>query len=620
MAWLLRLGHKKTSKPYAIEQNKRFQRLGPFQTRMRSTRHHLRRTVYTLYALVVPQDMRKRRPNWPPSSSVTSCLRLREYSRRKARPNRRLADERPRANDYKSKSALRSPGRGVPNRRSQGLGSQRWSSTRRMDDVPPSRRPQPAIMNRLTDLLRRRGGGLDRGFVSSSRSDYDDAENSYTSPTLFVICMLLTVASIAAVTYFNISLGMSADTARAVALATPGATQQPAPAAVVPATPRPGHRPPPSAVALTLPSFGYRPPPLARPLTVPRPDNQAPPLAVPLTLPSFGYRPPASAPAVTTPSLDSPPPPLAAARTMPAPDALPPSVVAALNAPSLDSPPPPLATARTMPAADALPPSVVAALGAPSLDSPPPPLATARTMPAADALPPSVVAALNAPSLDSPPPPLVAAQTMPSPAPRPAPAPLPTSDTLPPSVAAALSVPSLGAAPPPLVAARTMPAPDALPASVAAALSVPSPAPRPAPDALPPSVAIALDVPARAPPATPPHIQTLPAATALHLRIVYTSSGAADGSRIETLTKTLQSQDQDIATAVASPGPAADGGVVYFFPNDRAGASRVAASLAHVTKLPEPVMLVHSDPLPRPGTIEIRLSLKVEKDLNNEGF
>jgi hypothetical protein len=207
-------------------------------------------------------------------------------------------------------------------------------------------------------------------------------------------------------------------------------------------------------------------------------------------------------------------------------------------------------------------------------------------MPAPDSLPPSVLAALNAPSLDSPPPPLAAAQSMPAP------------DSLPPSVLAALNAPSLDSPPPPLAAARSMPAPDALP----------------------PSVAMALNVPAPAQSATPPEIATLPAATALHLRIVYTSSNPADKSRIETLTKTLQSQDQDIATAVASPGPAADEGVVYFFPNDRAGASRIAASLARMTKRPEPVMLVHSDPLPRPGTIEIRLSLKVEKDLNNEGF
>jgi len=111
----------------------------------------------------------------------------------------------------------------------------------------------------------------------------------------------------------------------------------------------------------------------------------------------------------------------------------------------------------------------------------------------------------------------------------------------------------------------------------------------------------------------------LPTGTALHLHIVYTPADPAEGARIDALTAQLRSQVSDVATATVTAGPAASEGVVYFFPDDRAGASRIAASLVRLTKRPEPVVLVHAKPLPRPGTVEIRLPLKVGKDLTHEG-
>jgi hypothetical protein len=122
-----------------------------------------------------------------------------------------------------------------------------------------------------------------------------------------------------------------------------------------------------------------------------------------------------------------------------------------------------------------------------------------------------------------------------------------------------------------------------------------------------------------APLAVPPLPDVLPTGSALHLWIVYQPSDPAAGSKVDALTSQLRSQISDITSATASVGPAATESVVYFFPSDRAGASRIAASLARMTGRTEPVMLVHADHLPRPGTVEIRLPFKVGEELSNEG-
>jgi hypothetical protein len=110
-----------------------------------------------------------------------------------------------------------------------------------------------------------------------------------------------------------------------------------------------------------------------------------------------------------------------------------------------------------------------------------------------------------------------------------------------------------------------------------------------------------------------------PGGTPLHLRIVYASSDPAEAGQIAALAARLRAQNGDIATARAWAGRPKIEDVVYFFPTDRAGASRIAAGLAQITKRTAPVVLVHVTPLPRPGTIEIRLPLKDGKDLNSEG-
>jgi hypothetical protein len=122
-----------------------------------------------------------------------------------------------------------------------------------------------------------------------------------------------------------------------------------------------------------------------------------------------------------------------------------------------------------------------------------------------------------------------------------------------------------------------------------------------------------------APLAVPRLPEVLPTGSALHLWIVYRPSDPAAGSKVDALTSQLRSQISDITSATASVGPAATESVVYFFPSDRAGASRIAASLARMTGRTEPVMLVHADHLPRPGTVEIRLPFKVGEELSNEG-
>jgi hypothetical protein len=119
---------------------------------------------------------------------------------------------------------------------------------------------------------------------------------------------------------------------------------------------------------------------------------------------------------------------------------------------------------------------------------------------------------------------------------------------------------------------------------------------------------------------TPEAPDTLPTGTGLHLRIVYVPTDAAEGSRLAALAGQLRSEVSDITSAMTSAGPVSGSGVVYFFSNDRAEAGRIADSLSRLTKRTEPVMMVHREPLPRPGTVEIRIPLKEGKVLRNEGL
>ena len=135
-----------------------------------------------------------------------------------------------------------------------------------------------------------------------------------------------------------------------------------------------------------------------------------------------------------------------------------------------------------------------------------------------------------------------------------------------------------------------------------------------------PAKAVALPIVPPGPIAALPLPEMLPTGSALHLRIVYQPADATEGTRLEALADRLRSQNSEIASASLSTGSASQTSVVYFFPTDRAGAGRIAASLARMTRRAEPVMLVHANPLPRPGTVEIRLPLTVGKDLNDEGY
>jgi len=140
--------------------------------------------------------------------------------------------------------------------------------------------------------------------------------------------------------------------------------------------------------------------------------------------------------------------------------------------------------------------------------------------------------------------------------------------------------------------------------------------------------AVPASAPSSAPPAVSPVVTrpavpgafTLPTGTPVTLRIVYTPADPAAASRIDALAKRLSSQVASIASVTAFAGPASYASVVYYFPSDRAAAGRIAASLARMTRRPEPLLLVHANPLPRPGTIEIRLPLRNGKEPNNAAY
>ncbi len=109
-----------------------------------------------------------------------------------------------------------------------------------------------------------------------------------------------------------------------------------------------------------------------------------------------------------------------------------------------------------------------------------------------------------------------------------------------------------------------------------------------------------------------------PAGPALHLQIVYASWGPQAAKSIAALQARIQSQMKDIATAGASEWPVRHELVIYFFPDDRAAAGRVAASLAQITKRAPPVMLLRTKSAPPPGTVDILLPLRSGEDLNND--
>ena len=110
----------------------------------------------------------------------------------------------------------------------------------------------------------------------------------------------------------------------------------------------------------------------------------------------------------------------------------------------------------------------------------------------------------------------------------------------------------------------------------------------------------------------------LPSDTPLHLTIIYSPSDLAEAARVAGMSARLRRQMPNIISANVTAGRVKTEDVGYFFPADRAGAIQVAESLGQLTDRTEPVVLVHARALPRPGTVEIRLPLKQEKDLNNE--
>lgn len=97
-------------------------------------------------------------------------------------------------------------------------------------------------------------------------------------------------------------------------------------------------------------------------------------------------------------------------------------------------------------------------------------------------------------------------------------------------------------------------------------------------------------------------------AEGLHLLITHAASGPAEASRVDSLISALRSDIGNIAKTTVTTGPAAPRIIVeYFTADDHASARRIAASLGRIARTPYQVMLGHAQPLPSPGTIEIRL-------------
>jgi hypothetical protein len=106
----------------------------------------------------------------------------------------------------------------------------------------------------------------------------------------------------------------------------------------------------------------------------------------------------------------------------------------------------------------------------------------------------------------------------------------------------------------------------------------------------------------------------------IHLQIVYASSGPQEAKDIEALQAKILSQVTTIATSGASEWPVRHELVIYFFPDDRAAASLVAASLAQITKRTAPLMLLRTKSAPQPGTVDILLPLHNAEDLRNDNL
>ncbi len=138
----------------------------------------------------------------------------------------------------------------------------------------------------------------------------------------------------------------------------------------------------------------------------------------------------------------------------------------------------------------------------------------------------------------------------------------------------------------------------------------------PKPSPLPPTAAAPTPAPAPSPAAVQVSVDP-PVSTPLNLQIVYASWGPQAAQTIAALQAKIQGQMKDITTSSASEWPVHHELVIYFFPDDRAAANRVAASLAQITKRTTPVILLRSKSPPRPGTVEILLPLRSGADLKN---
>ena len=520
-----------------------------------------------------------------------------------------------------------------------------------MDGLPPSDRPIPNRHQRsgtasrlpqvrLTAFSEEDEIAGDRVLSRASSPEVQPAKKSYSAGAFLVVRLLLGVGLIGTATYYNVKLGVYPDRPSTVSpgLPSPPLADESKKAAGNESIAVAGYpqRPvEPSTMAWGSGAHG----PLQSDLPVDRARSATPAkAAVPLVVPA-----PPAAPVVAAvpPALAVTLPPFPAAKAVVAPPvarAAPPAakatgpavaVVAPSVAPDVAVILPPFPAARAVvaapPVAKAEPPVAMATAPAVAVILPPFPA------PRAVVAPPPAARALVAPPVARAEPPAAKA-TAPAVAlhaPLIVPAEPPAAPPVPPAVAVIL---------PPFPAARAVVAPPAAraepPAAMAAAPAVALHAPLMVPAEAPiaPPIAPVVTVvaplatkskPAAASPLVPavavvgPSLpDALPIDTGLHLRIVYTPSDPAEETQIDALTQRLRGENSDIASTVAAPGPAAEGGVLYFFPNDRAGAGRVAASLAGMTKRPEPVVLVHANPLPRPGTVEIRLSPRFAKDLN----
>jgi hypothetical protein len=137
-------------------------------------------------------------------------------------------------------------------------------------------------------------------------------------------------------------------------------------------------------------------------------------------------------------------------------------------------------------------------------------------------------------------------------------------------------------------------------------------------DHVPPPAKLVPSVPAAIRPSALTAFQELPAGAAIHLVIVYSSREAVDERQANAFAEKLRSQLPEVASSVVREGQAESSSVDYFFPNDRDAAQTVVNQLAHLTKRAEPVELVHTKSLPRPGTIDVLINPQDWKGLFNE--